>query len=177
MTSNDEKKMGDLTCWRRFTKLALITLVCLQLFLGASVTPQGFPESTPKASRTSGSAHLETKTRRAVKVKHQVPNTTTNLRSPHVVDDDVPGEKDETVLEEIIHMPPKSYHLKLPRAGSEGGESSAMIDSIVCACAKCGSTSFYMSLYKIAFGGGWPYLLRPTLGPEADIPSVEGGGR
>ena len=49
MTSNDEKKMRDLTCWRRFTKLALIILVCLQLFLGASVTPQGFPESTPKA--------------------------------------------------------------------------------------------------------------------------------
>ena len=134
-----------------------------------------------KSRATSGSGSAPLETEGAMKVKHQVSNSTTNLRS-RVVDDDVPGEKDETVseeitegavkvkhqasnlannlrsraadddvqgendetaLEEIIHMPPRSHHLKLPRAGSEGGEPSAMIDSIVCACAKCGSTSFY----------------------------------
>jgi len=96
-----------------------------------------------KSRATSGSGSAPLETEGAMKVKHQVSNSTTNLRS-RVVDDDVPGGKDETVSEEIIHMPPKSHHLKLPRAGSEGGESSAMIDSIVCACgAKCGSTSFY----------------------------------
>ena len=116
------------------TVLSWLTLGLLQIFHAARVT-RPFDKS-----RTSGSAQLETEG--VVKVKHQVSNATTNLRS-RVVDDDVPGEKDETVSGEIIHMPPRSHHLKLPRAGSEGGESSAMIDSIVCACAKCGSTSFY----------------------------------
>ena len=155
------------------TVLSWLTLGLLQIFHAARVT-RPFDKS-----RTSGSAQLETEG--VVKVKHQVSNPTNNLRS-RVVDNDVPGEKDKTVseeitegavkvkhqasnlannlrsraadddvqgendetaLEEIIHMPPRSHHLKLPRAGSEGGEPSAMIDSIVCACAKCGSTSFY----------------------------------
>ena len=92
----------------------------------------------------------------AVKVKHQASNLANNLRS-RAADDDVQGENDETALEEIIHMPPKAHHLKLPRAGSKEGESSSMIDSMVCACAKCGSSSLYRSLYKIAFGEDWPY--------------------
>ena len=75
----------------------------------------------------------------------------------------VVSDEKETVPEEIIDLSPKSRLLKLPRAGSEGGESSAMIYSMVCACAKCGSTSFFSSLYKIAFGEDWPYSDKPWL--------------
>ena len=75
----------------------------------------------------------------------------------------VPEGTAQAVQQQGIDLPPKSRLLKLPRAGSEGGESSAMIYSMVCACAKCGSTSFFSSLYKIAFGEDWPYSDKPWL--------------
>ena len=72
------------TCWRPFAKLALISLVCLQLLLSASVTRQGFPESTPKAlqqhtydnSAWCPSTHLSSSTQ-----NDNIVNTTSICRS------------------------------------------------------------------------------------------------